>query len=457
LHFAEAEDHEPAWRYARAAARAAQDVYAYAEAAELYTRALESARKLVSIPPREIARAQESLGDAWNRASEFAKATDAYMAALKRIEGDALATSELLLKRSRLEEKLGKYAQALRWAARARKSIAAEQGEAAARQHARSTAWYATVLQAEGRNEAAIRAAQQAIAEAEAVDDPDALGAGCFVAGWAYAALGRDEWEPLVQRSLEAYQRSGDRVKQAVILANVGVVCQGEGRWDEAMDYYERGREACITIGDTVNAAVASMNLAEIMIDRGDLAAAETTLRDTLPLWRSSRYRYFQGACQSLLGRAALRAARGTDAKSRFEEAKANFAHVGAEQDAMVMDAAIAEASLYLGDAKAALAAADALLAQGGAGINGVTPQLRRVRGEAFIGLGDLAAARSALETSVASARKRNDRFAITLALAALVRLDRLSTGSPGEHSAECDALTKSLGIRALPPAPSFA
>jgi len=431
-------------------------VYAYAEAAELYTRALESARKLASIPPHEIARAQESLGDAWNRTSEFAKATDAYMAALKRVEGDALAASELLLKRSRLEEKLGKYAQALRWAARARKSIAEQRSEAAARQRARSTAWYATVLQAAGRNTAAIRVAQEAIAQAEAVDDPDALGAGCFVAGWAYAALGRQGWEPLVQRSLDAYQRSGDRVKQAVILANVGVVCQSEGRWDEALDYYERGRDACAAIGDTVNAAVASMNLAEIMIDRGDLAAAEATLRDTLPLWRSSRYRYFQGACQSLLGRAALRAGRGAEAKSRCEEAKANFAHVGAEQDALVMDAAIAEASLYVGDAKAALAAADALLAQGGAGISSVTPQLQRVRGEAFMGLHDLAAARNALQTSVTAARKRNDRFAIALALAALVRLDRLSNGSQGEHSAECDALTKSLGIRALPPAPEF-
>ena len=365
LHYAAAHEHEPAWRYGRVAARAAHDVYAYAEAAELYARALDAARKLDGIPARELAQAHEAQGDAWNRASEFTKATDAYMAALRLAGDDALMRSELLVKRSRLEEKLGKYPQALRWASRARKAIVAQPGSDAARQKARAMAWYAGVLQAEGRSDAAIRSAREAIAEAEAADDPDALASGCFVAGWAYAMLGKEGWEPLLQRSLAAYERSGDRVKQAVILGNVGVMCQAEGRWDEAVDYYERGRDAGVKIGDTVNAALSRMNLAEIMIDRGELEEAEAALREIMPLWRSSKYRYFLAACNSLLGRAALRAGRGEQARSRFEEAKAGFAHVGADGDALAMDAALAECELYVGGASTTLSAADALLASG--------------------------------------------------------------------------------------------
>ena len=314
LHYFEAREYRRAWRYASVAARRAHEVYAYVEAAELYARALDAARRLTDIGDKDLAAVHEAQGDAWNRAGEFGKASDAYAAARRLVVAEPLAEAGLLLKRSRLEEKLGKYPQALRWAARARKALAAVTGADAALQAARSTAWYATVVQAQGRNADAVRWAERAIAEAKAVDDPDALGAGYYVKGWAYAALGKEGWEPLVQLSLAAYQRSGDRVKQAVILSNVGVVCQGEGRWDEAMDYYERGRDASLKIGDAFNAAVARMNVSEILADRGEWVEAETILLDVLPLWRASKYRYFLGACLSLLGRVALRAGRADDA-----------------------------------------------------------------------------------------------------------------------------------------------
>ncbi len=65
-----------------------------------------------------------------------------------------------------------------------------------------------------------------------------------FVMGWAYGELGKEGAQPLMERSLEAYQRAGNLVRQAGVLSNLGVVCQWEGRWDEALSYYERGRDA---------------------------------------------------------------------------------------------------------------------------------------------------------------------------------------------------------------------
>jgi tetratricopeptide (TPR) repeat protein len=460
LHYFEACEYRPAWRYASVAARRAHEVYAYVEAAELYSRALDAARRLSDISNKDLATVQEALGDSWNRAGEFDKASNAYGAARRLVGADLLAEAALLLKRSRLEEKLGKYPQALRWAARARKALAGLTGPDAALQAARSSSWYATVLQAQGRNADAIRWADKAIAEAEAVDDPDALGAGYFVKGWAYAALGKEGWEPLVQRSLAAYQRSGDRVKQAVILSNVGVVCQGEGRWDEAMDYYERSREACLKIGDVFGAAVARINVAEILADRGELAEAETILLESLQLWRASKYRYFLGYCLSLLGRVALRAGRMDEALGRFEEAKANFVHVGAEQDALASEARIAECNVFLGNADAALELADRALARARStnAVAAVAPLLERVRGEALLQRGDVDGARSAFKASLAAGRTRHDRFEVALALLALIRLDQLEGAEPSpEVVGESRSLLASLKVRSVPNAPSFA
>ena len=49
-----------------------------------------------------------------------------------------------------------------------------------------------------------------------------------------------------MQRSLEAYQRSGNLGRQADVLSTLGVVCQWEGRWDEALSFYEQGRNESV-------------------------------------------------------------------------------------------------------------------------------------------------------------------------------------------------------------------
>ncbi|MFO1303254.1 MAG: adenylate/guanylate cyclase domain-containing protein [Burkholderiales bacterium] len=461
LHHFEAREFEPAWRQARIAAKRAGEVYAYVEAAELYSRSLEASRHVPRIAPEELASVQESLGDMLTRAGDFPRAIAAYDAARRLSSDRPLSTAELLIKRSRLEEKLGKYPQALRWAARARKVLADGTGSAIARQLARVDSWYATVLQAEGRNVDALQWAQQAIAAAESVDDPEALGAGCCVVALAKAALGQTDWEPFAERSLRAYERSGDRVKQAVILNNVGVVYQAEGRWDRAMDYYRRGGDASSKIGDRFTAALSSMNVAEILADRGEVTEADALLKEALPLWRSSKYRFFHGACLSLLGRVAMRDGRLDEASMRLQEAKSNFAHVGASQEAAAMDARLAECRLYAGDARGALELADATLstAAAGEGVSAILPLLERVRGEALLRIGDDRAAHAAFTKGLETARARNDLYETLLLLIALIRVaERLGIPAPDGATEESERLFDSLHIRAiaeLPPVPA--
>ena len=71
LHYFEAGEYRPAWHYATAAARRAEGVYAYVEAAGLYSRALEAGSKLTDLGQQELAGAQQAMGDAWYRAGEF--------------------------------------------------------------------------------------------------------------------------------------------------------------------------------------------------------------------------------------------------------------------------------------------------------------------------------------------------------------------------------------------------
>jgi class 3 adenylate cyclase/tetratricopeptide (TPR) repeat protein len=460
LHYLVAGEYHPAWQYASVAAKRAQGAFAYVEAAGLYSRALEAGRRLPEIGNNELSVVYEALADSWYRAGDFNKAADAYTSARRLVAGNRLMESGLLLKRSKLEEKLGKYPQALRWAARAGKAVDGMTGEEPARQAARSSAWYATVLQAEGRTSDAVRWAERAIDEAESANDPEALGAACFVMGWAYGVLGKEGAKSFLQRSLDSYRRSGNLLRHAALLSNLGVVCQWEGHWDEALSNYERGRAESVKLGDTVQATLTRMNIAEILSDRGELVEAEELLLETLPLWRASRYRYLLGGCLWLLGRVSLRAGRLDEALTRLTAAKTHFLHVKAETEVMDVDARIAECLVFAGDVEGALAAVSDALGRARSSKAGakVASLLERVRGHALLLRGDLAGARQALEASLASARSRRDLLETTLTLHSLIEAHyRAGVEAPRDVVAESESLIAKLKISTMPSVPGSA
>ena len=457
LHYFEAGEFRPAFRFATLAAKRAEGVYAYVEAAGLYSRALDAGRQLTDLGPQELAAVHRALGDSWYRAAEFHKASDAYTAARTLVADNPLADSGLLLKLSRIEEKLGRYPEALLWAERARETLEGVQGLEADRQNAMASVWYATVLQAQGRTEDALKWAEQGAREAEDVDDPEIAGDAYIVMGWGYSVLGKDGGEALMLKGLEAYQRSGNRRRQASILSNLGAACYWDGRWDDAMSYFERGRDELTKVGSLVNAAIASLGIAEILSDRGELAEAEATLQKTVPVLKASDYHYFLGYCIWMLGRVSLRGNKVDEARLRFAEARALLTNVGAEHEVLDIDARFAECHLLKNEPNAALALADGILAKpdtSGA-IARLTPQLNRVRGYAMLMQSDPWGAREAFDTSLAVARERKERFEVALTLNALIELDRLEgVEPPQEVIDESRAAIAKLKIRALPAAP---
>ena len=460
LHYFVAGAHGPVWRYASIAAKRAESVYAYVEAAGFYARALEAGRKIPEVGDAELAPVQEALADCWFRAGEYRKASDASAGARQMVAGNRLAESRLLLKQSRIEERLGNLAEALRWTERAREALDGQEGLATDRQKASTSAWYATLLQAQGRSAEAYSWAERAVREADEADDPEELGNAYYVMGWAHAALGKEGAEVHMVKSLEAFRRSGNRVRHAEILGNVGSACYWEGRWDDAMSYYERGRDESVKVGNLVAAGNASMNIAEILTDRGEYVEAESTLQKTLPMWKSSEYRFFHGGCLWMLGRVSLRANKIDEALARFDEARKILAEVGAEYEIQDVDARIAECRLLKGDADGALALAEEILARAEPvdAIERLKPHLHRARGYAMLVKFDPFAAREAFDTSLAIARERNDRFEIALTLNALTELDRIEGVEPPQELVdESRSILAAFKVRALPPVPAIA
>jgi class 3 adenylate cyclase/tetratricopeptide (TPR) repeat protein len=456
LHFFLAGDLERAWRYSTVAAERARAAYASIEAARFFRRAIDAGRRVPHIGDDEIATVAESLGDALNLAGEFKKAAEAYATARRLVPEDRVAAARLLLKQSRIEESLGRYPQALRWATRGRLALDGLDDAEAATMRAQLSAWYATVLYAEGKGSACGRWARLAIEEAQAAGDRSALARAYNALEQSHLLLGLPTGEHW-QRALTIYEELGDLVSQVLILTNLGVGAFYGGRWDEALAFYEGGRELSLRIGDIVGVAVLADNAAEILIEQGRLEEAEASLRESLKLWKVSQYRYFKGQCLRFLGVVLARTDRFDEAMPLLEESRSELEHLGATADMLLTDARIAECLVLRGRSDEALAVVtEALLRTDvGEGVNMATPLLERVRGSALAQTGDLTAAREAFGSALKAARTRSDEYEVARALHALGWLDRLEgRSSSAQHEGEARPILQRLGVDHVPEVP---
>jgi class 3 adenylate cyclase/tetratricopeptide (TPR) repeat protein len=433
LHFFLAGEFERAWRYSRIAAERAKSAYANIEAARFFRRASDAGRRAHEVNDHEIATVEESLGDALNLAGDFKKAAEAFAAARKLIPDDRAAIARLLYKRSRIEESLGRYPQALRWASRGRKVLDGLDDVDATSMRAQLGAWYATVLYAQGRGSDSIHWGQKAIQEAMAAGDQNALARAYNAIGLSSVLLGRspgDYWP----KALEIYEEREDLVGQVVILSNLGFGGFYAGTWDEALEFYERGRQLSVRIGDVVSEMLLADNIAEIYCERGQFDEAEANLRRSLRFWKASQYRFFLGACLRFLGRVLARTGRFEEALDAFDEARGQFVHAGALEEVLSTDVRIAECRVFMGESAEALrviAEAEERKDVEEEAASLSKPLLERVRGFALVQMGDLSQARTAFDASLESARSRNDDFEVALTLHAMVWLDRLEGREP--------------------------
>jgi tetratricopeptide (TPR) repeat protein len=450
LHFLEAGDYASAWHFAREAGDRARREYAHADAAALYRRALEASRNL-DVPATELAAVWEALGEAYSRTGEPRAAASAFAAARRLAGDDPLRQAELLHRHAVLDFEAGKVPQAVRWTMRGLRAVdGLEQREARARR-ANLLATLATVRWRAGAYGTSSALARRAIADAEAAGDDEALARACMMLDTAEAYAGGTVQGEHFRRALAIYERLGDLDRQAAVLNNMGIAAYWAGRWDEAVELYGRGADACRAAGDASNAAFGDGNIGEVLSDQGRVEEAEQMLRRALRIFRGTGYEWNATYVIALLGRAATRAGDLARAHELLDNAVATFTALGIAGDAAWADALRAEAAVHATDGEAALERADRLLLDH-AGTGRLAPLLHRIRGIALGQMGNFAAAEGALGASLAEARIQAEAYEIAVTLHALLAL-QLHAGRRPDPSQilERDRLFTRLGVERVP------
>jgi class 3 adenylate cyclase/tetratricopeptide (TPR) repeat protein len=449
FHFSAAQDHHKAWHYSCAAGDRATAKYGTIDAARFYERAVDAAGRLPALSDVAIARVAEALGDARERAGLYDEASAAYRQSRELLSADVVAQSRLALKEARLRERLGRYTQAIRWIRRGQRMLEGAVGQDARAQRAQLRVWDGVIRAVQGRHTEAVRKCREAIIEAEAASDRDALAHAYYVLDWALVELGRLEEAVYSDAALAIYEELGDVWRQAAILNNLGMRAYYEGRWDEALELYQRARVALERIGADIDVAFTSCNIAEILCDQGHLRNAASLLHEARRVWRATGDRSGVAFVESLLGRVLYRGGDGEAGLALLEDVRSAFQELGSQHDVLNAEARIAECLFSLGDTVAALGRATAAIGQ--ATVPGLEPALHRLCGQALARLGRYEEACDALQTSLVSAREMNTEYEVALTLAALAGVRRELGEDAAADEAESRALLARMGVVTLP------
>ena len=235
--------------------------------------------------------------------------------------------------------------------------------------------------------------------------------------------LGRTPPKPYGELALRLHEQRNDVYRQARSLNHLGFLATVEGRGDDAADMYRRSRAAYAQAGDTIGAATADYNTADLLIYQGRLDAAEELLSRVLPVFQALGSGEWTSATRRELGRVAVRTGRVDQGKVLLEEARAELAALGLQAEVVETDAALVEVAVASKDWERALAQAEEVLARATALDAAVAVRLLyRLRAAALRALGRLTEARAALEAAMALCQREGevDLGAVLLEMAAV-------------------------------------
>jgi class 3 adenylate cyclase/tetratricopeptide (TPR) repeat protein len=447
LHFSLAERWAEAWHYSLLAGERAKTKHANVDAAEFYRRALDCSRTLPSVSRADVGRAWESLGDVLELSGDYSEARIAYDHAREQLRGDADGRAGLALKEGRLRESLGNYAEALRWYSRGLRELDALDESRRSQHRLRLSLGYAAARYRQGAPKDCIEWVERVVIEARGAGALAEQAHAYYLLHLAYTSLGDPRRVEVRDLALPIYEELGDLLGQANTLNNLGIDAYYEGRWDDALAYYERSRTARQRIGDVVGAATIANNIAEILSDQGRIDEAEALLHEVRATCETAGSRLMTAVADANLGRAAGRSGRFDDARELLTRALEALREIEAGSFVVETQARLAEVALLSGDADGALAAADAAAtnADGTAAPN-VQALVHRVRGCAFLNLGREEEAAQELEQSLATARAAETLYEVALTLQVRARLH-----NNARDTAEAQAIFDALHVVGRP------
>ncbi|HEX5626495.1 MAG TPA: adenylate/guanylate cyclase domain-containing protein [Actinomycetota bacterium] len=455
LHFFLAGDDRLAWRYSVIAARRAESAYANLEASRFFRRAIDAGRRLSEVTERDLSSLYEALGDVRERLGDYPGALAAYRAARRSMRDEPLLVAQLLLKEAVVTSRAGGYTQSLRWTSHGRRLLERLDEVEANKKRARLSAWYAHIRRRQGRRAEAIRWARLAIEEAEASGEREALASAYRTLDLSNVELGRYEDVTHYPLALAIYEELGDLMESGTINNDLGAFAYYQGRWDDALAFYEKARDQWERAGDLPWAATISANVAEILSDRGQLEEADQMGREALRILRGAGLKSAIAFGLNIVGRVACRSGRYVEALELLEQGRVVNHEIGDQPEELESDVRIAECLAMQGRSAQALELATEALVRSETLGGPATPQLQRVRGCALAQLGRLSEARVALQESVAGARDREAEYEEALALHGLARIAAMEERPDApELEARYRAIFERLGVVAAPVIP---
>jgi predicted ATPase/class 3 adenylate cyclase len=448
IHFGAAKWWPEIWHYARRAGEHAMQQAAPREAAGFFRSAVEAARWLKGVDSEALARTSTQLGEAAKLAGDFDQARKAYAKARKLVAGDAVAEAELLLKEGRLREGAASVSQALRYYTRGLDALGGERSRGATSVRARLILAQGATRLHGGKHRQALPLLEQAVREAERAQDRATLAHAYYLLDWCHTDLGNPEAERYRDLALPIFEELGDFDKQGRVLTNLGVNAYHEGRWDEALELYERARIASERAGDEIGASFNLNNVAEIRLEQGLLDEAEELLRDVLATWRASGFTYGIGNALRNLGRIEVRRGHLEQGGALLARGREALVRGGIEGEVCVLDAYEAKRLLLTGDHDAAKLMAEEI--QDKARRIDVIPMLpaflARIMGEAAVAAGRTDAGVELLTESVEIAERADAIYDQALGLDVLAEV----TGDE-EYRRRAAELFERLGVVAAP------
>jgi len=435
LHWLHAEGYEPAWRYSRLAGDRARALWANADAATFYARALEAASRLGSLPHREVLAVAEALGDACELTASYDRSRHAYAEA-RRLADDEVDRARLLRKTGVLYERQGRYREALACYTRGRRHLR-DASEAAGTERSELDLASAGVRSRQGRHRECTRFAAEAAREAARVSHSSGYAHALYLQHATSVYLSQPD-DDLALRALAVFEELGDLVGQGNVLNNLGMSAFYQGNWEASIKYNTRSRDARLRSGDVVGEATEAYNLAEMLSDQGELEAARSLLDSARATWIAAGYRVGAAIAKSDLGRLEARTGEVARGRQLLEDALADLREIRSPVFAAETRARLAECHLLEGDFAAAITSSEELLGEieGRPGYEHVELTTLRVFGtaKAFAelaqGPGDGPGGPSRLlEHAIGRATTLKAPYEIALCLATRAALDLASEG----------------------------